>query len=91
MEQSISQRQETQQIALKQDMTLESQTYAKTEHSLLTAKLNYKRIDIVGNSCAKTLTARDYKGFGTGFDTQNGVIEKNERTIFQASNRDFKQ
>lgn len=26
-------------------------------------------------SLAKTLCARDYKGFGTGFDTMNGVIE----------------
>lgn len=24
---------------------------------------------------AKTLCARDYKGFGTGFDTMNGVVE----------------
>ena len=76
--QSISQRQETPQTALRQDMMPESQIYAQMEHLLLTAKLNYTRIETVGNSCAKTLMARDYKGFGTGFDTQNGVIEKNE-------------
>lgn len=76
--QSISQEQETPQTALRHDMMPESQTYAQMEHSLLTAKLNYTRIETVGNSCAKTLMARDYKGFGTGFDTQNGVIEKNE-------------
>ena len=29
-----------------------------------------KEIDV-----ANTLLARDYKGFGTGFDTMNGVIE----------------
>lgn len=40
-----------------------------------TANLNYKRIDRIGNETAKTLCARDYKGFGTGFDTMNGVIE----------------
>ena len=37
--------------------------------------MNYKRIDSIGNETAKTLMARDYKGFGTGFDVQNGVIE----------------
>ena len=36
--------------------------------------MNYKRIDKQSN-VAKTLCARDYKGFGTGFDTMNGVIE----------------
>lgn len=40
------------------------------------ALLNYNRIEKVNNDIAKTLCARDYKGFGTGFDTQNGVIEK---------------
>lgn len=38
--------------------------------------LNYKRIDKVNVDIAKTLCARDCKGFNTGFDTQNGVIEK---------------
>ena len=36
--------------------------------------MNYKRIDKT-TDLAKTLCARDYKGFGTGFDTMNGVIE----------------
>ena len=36
--------------------------------------MNYKRIDKTVD-VAKTLCARDYKGFGTGFDTMNGVIE----------------
>ena len=36
--------------------------------------MNYKRIDKQSN-VAKTLCVRDYKGFGTGFDTMNGVIE----------------
>ncbi len=39
--------------------------------------MNYKRIKTVGNTVAKTLMARDYKGFGTGFDVQNGVIYGN--------------
>lgn len=34
--------------------------------------MNYRRIDTVGDSVAKTLMARDSKGFGTGFDVQNG-------------------
>lgn len=45
------------------------------ELSRSTAALNYRRIDKVNLSVAKTLCARDYKGFGTGFDTMNGVIE----------------
>ena len=39
------------------------------------AYLNYKRIEDVDKDIAKTLCARDYKGFGSGFDTMNGVIE----------------
>ena len=39
-----------------------------------TCYMNYNRIDKVSD-IAKTLCARDYKGFGTGFDTMNGVIE----------------
>lgn len=37
--------------------------------------VNYNHVDKIGNDVAKTLCARDYKGFGTGFDTMNGVIE----------------
>ena len=42
---------------------------------LSTVKMNYKRIECQ-TDVAKTLMARDYKGFNTGFDTQNGIIEK---------------
>lgn len=41
----------------------------------MNAMLNYNHVDKIGNDVAKTLCARDYKGFGTGFDTMNGVIE----------------
>lgn len=41
-----------------------------------TVYANYKRIDKVDIEVAKTLCARDYKGFGTGFDTMNAVVEK---------------
>jgi hypothetical protein len=41
----------------------------------MTAHLNYKRVDKI-TDMAKTLCARDYKGFGTSVETQNGVIEK---------------
>lgn len=34
-----------------------------------------KRIDKIDTEVAKTLCARDYKGFGTGFDTMNAVVE----------------
>ena len=63
------------QIALRHDTTQESQTCNLTEQELLPCLMNYRRIDTVGNSVAKTLMARDSKGFGTGFDVQNGVIE----------------
>lgn len=36
--------------------------------------MNYNKVEKVNNDVAKTM-ARDYKGFGTGFDMQNGVIE----------------
>ena len=39
-----------------------------------TCRMNYNRIDKFSDT-AKTLCARDYKGFGTGFDTMNGVLE----------------
>jgi hypothetical protein len=37
--------------------------------------LNYKRIAKRNVEVATTLFARDYKGFGTGFNVMNGVIE----------------
>lgn len=36
--------------------------------------MNYKHIDYFNTSIAKCLCARDFKGFGSGFDTQNGVL-----------------
>lgn len=45
-----------------------------------TCHMNYKRIENICEN-AKTLCARDYKGFGTGFDTMNGVIEKWKQNI----------
>ena len=59
-------------LAYAQDMTLELVNTKMKEP----AYLNYKRIDKVNPDIAKTLCARDYKGYGTGFDTMNGVIEK---------------
>ena len=58
-------------------MTAESQICGQTETLLprINAMLNYNHVDKIGNDVAKTLCARDYKGFGTGFDTMNGVIE----------------
>ena len=37
--------------------------------------MNLNKVEKVDNDVAKTLCARDYKGFDTGFDVQNGVIE----------------
>ena len=71
-EQSINSSEERLQTASRQDMTAESQTCGQTETLLLSNQATQieKQIDI-----ATTLMARDYKGFGTGFDTMNGVIE----------------
>lgn len=76
-EQSISQSKETLQTVSQQDMIAEFQNAEKREPLLsrTSATLNYNYVDKVGNDTAKTLCARDYKGFGTGFDTMNGVIE----------------
>lgn len=48
-----------------------------TIKSIETVHMNYTRIDKFSD-VAKTIMARDYKGFNTGFDTQNGVIEKDK-------------
>ena len=40
------------------------------------AFLNYKQINSIDEKIAKTLTARDYKGFSAGFNTQNGIVEE---------------
>lgn len=64
-------------IAFLQEQTEESVTEGQKvqELSSTTAALNYRRIDKVNLSVPKVLCARDYKGFGTGFNTMNGVIE----------------
>ena len=43
--------------------------------------LNYKKIEQTGTEVAKTLCARDYKGYGTGWDTMNGVLQKKNDKI----------
>ena len=57
---------------LQQDIMPE---YASTKKKEL-VYLNARKIYKVNCSVAKTLCARDYKGFGTGFASMNGVIEK---------------
>ena len=39
----------------------------------MNAMLNYNHVNKIGNDVAKTLCARDYKGFGN--QPMNGVIE----------------
>ena len=73
-EQSISHNREKLQTVSRQDMTQELATCGQTE----TVLLNYNRIDKKTN-VAKTLCARDYKGFETRFDTMNGVIKWSEK------------
>lgn len=38
---------------------------------------NYRKIDGINVDVARTLLSRDYKGFGTGSETSNGVLESN--------------
>ena len=65
------------QIALSHDMIQES-AIDRQQTAVLskqyTCHMNYNRIERFSDM-AKTLCARDFKGFGTGFDTMNGVIE----------------
>ena len=64
-------------IAFLQEQTEGSVTEKQKAQALsnIPAALNYKRIDKVNIPVAKTIMARDHKGFGTGFDTTNGVIK----------------
>lgn len=48
---------------------------SQTKEQMVPGYMNYKRVDKINVDKAKTLCARDYKGFGTGFDTMNGVID----------------
>ena len=72
-EQSISHSRERLQTAYQQGTITEFQNAEKLETSLsrMNAMLNYNHVNKIGNDVAKTLCARDYKGFGTGFDTMN--------------------
>lgn len=76
-EQSINHSKEKLQTVYQQGTITEFQNAEKRETLLsrISATLNYNYVDKVGNDTAKTLCARDFKGFGTGFDTMNGVIE----------------
>ena len=58
------------QTVSRQDMTAEYQTNSQME----TWWLNMKRLD-KQSDVACTLNARDWKGFGTGFNVMNGVVE----------------
>lgn len=76
-ERSIIRNRKKLQTAYQQGTITEFQDAKKLETSLsrMNAMLNYNHVNKIGNDVAKTLCARDYKGFGTGFDTMNGVIE----------------
>lgn len=73
-EQSTIRGQSIRQIVSAQDMIAEYQINQKSE----CVYANRNKIDKVNVDVAKTICARDYKGFGTGFDTMNGVIEWHE-------------
>ena len=46
------------------------------ENQKVPAYLNRKKVDKVDVKVARTIMARDCRGFGTGFETSNGVIER---------------
>ena len=46
---------------------------------MVPAYLNMNSYDKVNPDVATTLCARDYKGFGTGFNCMNGVVEIDEQ------------
>jgi hypothetical protein len=58
------------QTVLRQDTIAESATLDK----MVAAYLNYHEVRKLVY-IAKTIMARDYKGFSSGFDSTNGVIE----------------
>lgn len=62
-------------IPARYDTEFQNAEKLETSLSRMNAMLNYNHVNKIGNDVAKTLCARDYKGFGTGFDTMNGVIE----------------
>ena len=39
---------------------------------------NYRKVAKRDAKLAKTIVARDYKGFGTGFDTMNAVVHETD-------------
>ena len=59
------------QTQSKQDMIRESSTI----NTITPAYLNYNYVKNIDCDLALPVMARDYKGFGTGHDAQNGVIE----------------
>jgi len=66
------QKSEKSQTVSAQKSTAESQISGQR----VTVSLNYNEVEKFDMSIAKTLCARDYKGFTTGFQFMNGVIEK---------------
>ncbi|MBO7733928.1 MAG: hypothetical protein J6S67_15295 [Methanobrevibacter sp.] len=69
--QSIIQKKSRLQTVSRQELMQES----VISEVMVPAYLNYKIIKKLNCDVAKTLCARDYKGFGTGWDTMNGVVE----------------
>ena len=63
------------QTASWQDMTAEYRTLRAKEPGFL----NYNRIEKTNVDIARAICSRDYKGFGTGFEVQNGVVEWKKR------------
>ena len=62
------------QTACQQERIVESQSGIKK----VAAYMNYHGVRKIVN-VAKTIMARDFKGFSSGFDSTNGVVEWREK------------
>ena len=68
---SLSQGEKKLQTVSQQERTGESPTDEQREMGFL----NYRYIEKRNVQIARTILARDYKGFGSSSETSNGVIE----------------
>lgn len=57
---------------------------------LISTQLNYRRVEKINNTIVKTIEARDYKGFNTGYSTQDGAIRCEIGGCFDSSYPDSK-
>lgn len=77
-EEQISEKLQTVSRQFKEELSISHNQKQELSKIVMTANMNNNMVAKTDTQVAKTLCARDWKGFGTGFDTMNGVIEGNE-------------